>query len=99
MTNNTFIARRDTLTDNRYELCDAKAVEYTKGSDDRHANFKRIATRLGLRPEQVLMVYLLKHMDAIEHGLATQEQGTERMDDRIMDAQNYLDLLYTLLHE
>ena len=99
MKNTEFLTMREKVTKARWEMCDAKGVEYTKGSDDRHANFKRIGELLNLSPVQVLMVYLQKHLDAIYHGLRVGEAGTERMTDRFMDAQNYLDLLQTLVEE
>lgn len=56
----------------RYGIADAKGAEYSgKGSTyketgaDTLANFKNVAERIGGTPEQVLMTYLLKHIDSI----------------------------------
>lgn len=64
----------------RYGIADAKGAEYSgKGSTykdtgaDTLANFKNVAERIGGTPEQVLMTYLLKHIDSIN--TAVREAG------------------------
>jgi hypothetical protein len=96
-----FKQRRDELTFERFSLCDEKSKEYTIDSEDRHANFKRVGSNLGLPPEEVLMVYASKHFDSICRFVKNgcKEQGTEGIQGRISDLQNYLDLLGTLLEE
>lgn len=103
----------------RYGIADAKGAEYSgKGSTyketgaDTLANFKNVAERIGGTPEQVLMTYLLKHIDSIN--TAVREAGTlkppfidkgpcviyaagEGIVSRLDDARNYLDLLECLL--
>jgi hypothetical protein len=78
----------------------AKRPSYTIGSPDVLANFKRVAERTGLRPGQVLMVYALKHLDAVTSALVdpTIPQGEARLG-RFADAINYLKLGYALLEE
>lgn len=56
----------------RYGIADQKGAEYSgKGSTyketgaDTLNNFKSVAERIGGTPEQVLMTYLLKHVDSI----------------------------------
>ncbi len=74
-----------------------KAVEYTQG--DRLDNFKRIAVELGITPQQVLWVYLKKHMDSIANYIKTGAVLSEPIEGRIMDARVYLSLLRGLIEE
>lgn len=86
-------------TANRLAMCQKKAQEYAN-SDDRLANFKRNAVILGTTPETILMVYMMKHIDAIGHYVKTGGRvGSEPIEGRIADAQNYLDLLVCLVNE
>ena len=92
-------ALRQQTTIARWKMCEGKSKEYTIGSDDRLANFKRIGERMSMPSEQVLMVYFLKHIDSITAFCAKGIDGQEGIDSRIDDAQNYLDLLRALVHE
>lgn len=77
-----------------------KGQEYTIGSTDKLANFKRVAERTGLRPEQVLMVYFLKHIDSICNYIKDGKvYSNESIEGRIMDARNYLALLRAMIQE
>ena len=51
----------DRIVAKEKEIGKTKAVEYTQ-NDDRLDNFKRLAKELGLTPEQILSVYLKKHL-------------------------------------
>ena len=94
MSNDDFIANRGAWTVNRFEACDAKSIEYTRGNlDDRLCNFTRIADLLGLSWEEVWAVYFTKHSDALIQWVKTGLQGTEGIQSRMDDMQNYLDLL------
>ena len=63
-------------------------------------NTLSVGERLGLSAEKVLMVYLLKHMDSIRYYiLHGKEASDESIDGRILDAVNYLVLLYGILYE
>ncbi len=101
MKNGRFVSFRSVSTIDRFKLCDEKSKEYTIDSDDRHANFKRVGKNLGLPPEIILMVYASKHFDAICRFVKNgcKEEGSEGIQGRIFDLQNYLDLLITLLKE
>ena len=87
------------------KLLDWKAGEYSIGKD-RLQNFEMIAKFTGLRPEQIALLYLLKHIQSIT--LATMstryiwgwetEEG-EGLKQRIADARNYLLLLAACLDE
>lgn len=82
-----------------------KGEEYSN-NDDQLANFKRLSIKLGLTPEQVLLVYLTKHLDSIDHYVKTQSINvispiriSEPIEGRIDDAINYLCLLKGLIQE
>lgn len=78
----------------------AKRPGYTVGSADRLANFKAVATRSGLTPQQVWLVYFLKHIDAIQSIMAKPELPvSEAPRGRFIDAINYLLLGYELWEE
>ena len=49
------------------KLMRVKGEEYTVSDEDKLKNFKSIAERLNTTPSQVVMVYMLKHMDSIRN--------------------------------
>ena len=76
----------------------------TKGSDysgdeDALENFKRLATKLELTKEQVLGVYMTKHLDAIDTYIREGNVKSEPIDGRIDDAIVYLILLKAMVQE
>jgi hypothetical protein len=86
------------------ELVEEEAVmieiareEYSSGQNI-FANFNRAADRLGISPEKVLMVYLLKHMDGILSWTTGRAEQREGIEDRIKDLRNYLGILYQMVH-
>lgn len=89
---------------NLLELMHVKGGEYA-GDNDRLANFKRNATKLGVEPELVLMVYLHKHYDAImqhyeDHFITKiNRPRAENIEGRIDDVINYFILYKGLLLE
>jgi len=88
--------RKQFLTD-ALSLSDKKSEEYTISNPDRLYNFKHVAERLGITPEQALMTYVLKHIDAICNDAKT---GTivsdEKVEARAHDVCNYM-ILYSAL--
>lgn len=78
-------------------LSDRKSEEYTISNTDKLYNFKHVAERLGITPEQALMTYVLKHVDAICNDAKT---GTtvsdESVESRAIDICNYM-ILYACL--
>jgi hypothetical protein len=82
-------------------LTSSKGEEYANnaadGNADQHANFKRQAEQLGMKPEQVLSVYMSKHLDAISSYIRTGREFSEPIDGRIDDAILYLILLKGLV--
>ena len=82
------------------ELTHSKGTEYAT-SDDRLSNFKDIARTYSMEPEQVLMIYMAKHLRSIESYTRDVASGTERVysepiEGRIDDAILYLVLLQCL---
>ena len=90
------------LFDEGIKVLIAKGNSYA-GSGDSLANFKRNAERLGLTPYQILAVYWNKHVDSINNAIQQNPKApidhTEGLRGRIIDAKNYLDILYCLLVE
>jgi hypothetical protein len=89
-------------TDSRLALAREKGEEYANSENNRFANFERIAAdlaALGLEREHVLYVYLRKHLDSIASYLANGRKrvGSEPIEGRLADMQNYLDLLAGML--
>jgi len=81
------------------QLSKTKGAEYAH-STDQLANFKRLSQRLSLAPERVLLVYLTKHLDAIENYIRNPTQDlSEPIESRIDDAILYLCLLKALIYD
>lgn len=79
------------------KMRDTKGKEYAN-SDDRLANFKRVAAEIGISPLQVGWTYFKKHYDSICSYLKNgQEFSEEGIRGRFIDAINYLTLIYGLI--
>lgn len=88
----------DELYERLKSLTASKGEEYKRREDNQFANFERGAQALGLTREQVLMVYLSKHMDSIvtyvkDRAAGQEKQYAEPISGRIDDAILYLLLL------
>ena len=95
MKSKEFNEHRQSFFDQAMTLSDAKSVEYTISNEDRLHNFKHVAARVGITPEQALMVYVLKHVDAICNDAKTGVQvSDETVFSRAMDICNYM-VLYS----
>jgi len=100
MTKERFKDVREQLNAACEKLLGQKGKEYTRGQDDRLANFKGIAEQMNTTPLLVWYIFFYKHIDAIAYYISHEDIAlSESIDSRIMDARNYLDLLYALLHE
>lgn len=77
------------------DLREKKGYDYS-GIEDVNRNFKDGAVRLGMKPEQILGVYLDKHLDAIHTFIKDGEVKSEPIRTRIVDAINYLLILHSL---
>lgn len=92
----------DRVSDRLMALTDTKGREYKRGDDNQLANFERLGAKLGLRREQVLMVHLEKHLDAIAYWVSTPSRRTdasEPITGRIMDSILYHCLLLAMAEE
>lgn len=99
MTYKEFTEYRDKFVSEALDISDSKSIEYTISNTDKHYNFKHVADRLGITPQQSMMVYVLKHVDAICNDAKTGKQvSDETVRSRCQDIMNYA-ILYASLHE
>lgn len=100
MTFEQFEKLTEEIFDQIRKMRDTKGKEYANSQIDRLANFKDTAAELGLRPEQVLLVYSEKHGRAIKnyckHGKSF---STESIEGRILDRIVYDFLLIGLIRD
>lgn len=81
-----------------YTLNAEKGHDYA-GDENVFSNFERGAEKFGLRREQVLGIFLAKHLDAIDTWIREGEVRSEPIDGRIQDAVMYLLLLLGMASE
>ena len=98
MNKHQFISFLENTYRSLLELTATKGEEYSRDADQL-ANFKRQSVELGITPEQVLQVYLNKHLDSIKSFIKTQRVLSEPIEGRIDDAILYLILLKGLLED
>ncbi len=75
------------------QLSDEKRIEYTEGNQNSNVlwNFESIGKKLGLKPMQVLSVYLNKHLSSLQSYFKDgQEHSSESIEGRVSDIINYL---------
>ena len=99
MNSKDFKKHREDFFDLAMSVSDKKRVEYCISNHDEDVlyNFKYVADRLGITAEQALMVYVLKHVDAICNDAKTGVQvSDETVMSRAIDVCNYM-ILYTSL--
>ena len=78
-------------------ISDNKSIEYTISNEDKFYNFKHVAERLGITAKQALMVYVLKHVDAICNDAKTgKTHSDETTYQRCLDVANYM-VLYAAM--
>ena len=78
---------------------DTKGKEYAS-SDDRFANFNRLATTLDMDRLKVAMVYATKHIDSINTYIKTGKiHSDERIRGRFVDAVTYFILMAGMSQE
>ena len=79
-----------------------KRVEYTesRGDHDVLENFKATGKDLNLDPLQVLGIFMKKHWSSIINYIKTgRTYSSEKIDGRIMDLIQYLELTYACIEE
>ena len=73
--------------------------EYARKNNNAFANFERVGKNLDLSREDVLLVYLLKHIDGICSFVKGHKSQREDVRGRITDAIVYLCLLWGMINE
>ena len=82
------------------EILEVKGADYTVGSTDRLANFRKVAEFTGMTQEQVLGTYLYKHVAAIFAYIKNGGQSeSEPIEGRISDVINYMLLFGKMVAE
>jgi hypothetical protein len=78
---------------------EAGQKEYARNSNDVLANFKRVSKWLGISTEQVIGVYMLKHIDGITSFINGHKSQREDVTGRLTDVIVYSTLLWALTKE
>lgn len=108
MNNKDFAILCNSFAANEQIILNWKAKDYTDGKDDtdRLQNFKEVAAFIGLRPSEVALTYLLKHVQSIALAVKNEHynwnwetKDGEGLKQRIADARNYLLLLAACIEE
>ncbi len=100
MNQHDYEARSGELLSRSAEIEQAKRPGYTLGNVDVLHNFKAVAVRAGITPEQAWLVYFLKHVDAVTSIMGRPDLPvSEEPIGRFADALNYLKLGWALLGE
>ena len=81
------------------QLREEGQLEYAHDEDNAFANFERVAELTGMTREQVLFVYLLKHIDGISAYIKGHRSQREDIYGRIGDARVYLALFAGMVEE
>lgn len=81
------------------EFREAGQKEYAHRDDNTFANFERVAERLHMSREKVLLVYAEKHLDGIHSFVNGHRSQREDVRGRILDMIVYLTLLYGMVEE
>ena len=100
MTNEQYIAAVEELNKQAQSIETSKRPAYTAENVDVLANFKQVASQLGMTPMQAWGVYFLKHISALtsfakDHTI----KQAEPIEGRFSDALNYIKLGYALMKE
>lgn len=108
MTNERFVKETEEFFKQCIETMNKKGAEYS-GSDDKFANFKRLAVKYNVPVEEIWGVYFSKHIDSIDSFVRNRRKGygiscieknlSEPITGRIMDAINYLAILKGIIDE
>ena len=84
---------RDRFLHITLKLSDEKRIENTEGNKNTIVlwNFENIGKKLGLKPMQVLSVYLNKHLSSLQSYFKDgKEHSSESIEGRVSDIINYL---------
>lgn len=89
----------DMVFDECRALREAGQKEYARDLENAFANFERVAERTRQSRENVLMVYLEKHLDGIHSWIGGHRSQREAVAGRINDAIVYLCLLRAMVED
>jgi|TARA_R100001530_G_scaffold76487_1_gene53710 hypothetical protein len=78
---------------------DAGQKEYARNHNNAFANFEKISDNLDIPREEVLLVYLLKHIDGICSHVKGNISQREDVRGRITDVIVYLCLLWGMVNQ
>ena len=81
------------------ETRDAGQKEYARKQNNAFANFERIAYNLSLDRKEILLVYLLKHIDGICAYVKGHRSQREDVRGRMTDVIVYLCLLWGMIED
>lgn len=100
MKSDDYLKFKDYLLSLAEKIEESKRPAYTQEHEDVLHNFKSVAERVGITPEQAWGVYFLKHVDALMAAVknSTTPQA-EPLEGRFADAVNYLKLGFPLFFE
>ena len=76
---------------------EAGQKEYARKQSNAFANFERVGENLNISREEVLLVYLLKHIDGICSYVKGHKSQREDVRGRLTDAIVYLCLLWGMI--
>lgn len=82
-----------------HEFRSAGQKEYARTENNAFGNFERVAERLKISREKVLLVYMEKHIDGIHSYCDGHISQRENVRGRILEAIIYLTLLYGMVEE
>ena len=108
MTNQQFIKETEEFFKQCIETMNKKGAEYS-GTNDKFANFKRLAVKYSVPIEEIWGIYFSKHIDSIDTFIKKRRAGysikqieqnlSEPISGRIMDAINYLAIFKGIIDE
>ena len=96
---NRFRKLTDQFIDKIKEVREDGQKEYARDQDNVFANFERVAKDLGIKREEVLLTYMLKHKDGIVSWVRGHKSQREDVQGRIKDHIVYLLLLWGMVEE
>lgn len=90
---------REAFISDTFRLSDNKRIEYTEGNQNDNVlwNFDNISNNLGIKPIEVLSVYLSKHISSLFSYFKTKKTYSEPIEERIKDIINYLLLMVAMI--
>ena len=88
--------RMGDMLETEFELWKSGQKEYAR-SPNIFSNFTRLAETLNMKPEEILLVYSMKHLDGIISWINGHKSQREDVRGRINDLRVYLAILYLMV--